>query len=582
MAQIEALSNPHVAGSPVSRPEMFLGRDDVFEFVRSTLVGQHQDNIIVLYGKRRTGKTSVLYQMHRHIDPRYLPILIDLQSLTMDSLSGFFWEVASTIRRALRREYQIDLPRPQREDFETDPLQGFQEVFLNEVAEAIGDRHLLLMFDESARLDEQVQAGKLSADIFARIRSLMQHNTNLNFIFCVGERLELMQTQYALLFSVALYKEISFLDRGSAESLISHPTEGVYTYDKSAIDRIIEITSGHAYFLQLLCHSLFAGWQRENKPQITAADVNGVASEVVERGAANLKFDWDESLPVEKLVLGAMAEAMDRGSASLTLADVDEVLRRYDILVPQGDLVSAQRSLIGKELVFGTEDMRFAIDFLRLWVQQHEKVEWVKEELSTEIEELREIAEAEIAAAEKRKTRRRFRWGSLVGGVALVVVLLLFVPGSPVRVFSAAPVVEEVRVVGTLDFTDGNKCGFQTQAVGAILATCVNTIEKLSDKTMRLNIKWHANISSAEISAVGRAKSEIGEPFPQLQDNVGNTYNFTEVGGAAAGQFFIRHVESDEGWFLFPPLAQDATAVTFMDVDINTGQELKIEGIDLQ
>jgi len=26
---------------------------------------------------------------------------------------------------------------------------------------------------------------------------------------------------------------------------------------------------------------------------------NAVASEVVERGAANLKFDWDESLPVE-------------------------------------------------------------------------------------------------------------------------------------------------------------------------------------------------------------------------------------------------------------------------------------------
>ena len=78
MTQTEALSNPYVAGSPVSRPEMFFGRSDVFEFVRSALVGQHQDNIIVLYGKRRTGKTSVLYQMHRNLDPRYLPILVDL------------------------------------------------------------------------------------------------------------------------------------------------------------------------------------------------------------------------------------------------------------------------------------------------------------------------------------------------------------------------------------------------------------------------------------------------------------------------------------------------------------------------
>ena len=102
MTQTEALSNPYVAGSLVSRPEMFFGRDDVFEFVRTALVGQHQDNIIVLYGKRRTGKTSVLYQMHRNIDPRYLPIVIDLQSLTMDSPSGLFWEIASNIRRGLR------------------------------------------------------------------------------------------------------------------------------------------------------------------------------------------------------------------------------------------------------------------------------------------------------------------------------------------------------------------------------------------------------------------------------------------------------------------------------------------------
>ena len=48
MAQTEALSNPYVAGSPVSRPEMFFGREDVFEFVRGAFVGQQQDNVLVL------------------------------------------------------------------------------------------------------------------------------------------------------------------------------------------------------------------------------------------------------------------------------------------------------------------------------------------------------------------------------------------------------------------------------------------------------------------------------------------------------------------------------------------------------
>jgi Cdc6-like AAA superfamily ATPase len=372
MAQIQTPSNPYVAGSPVSRPEMFFGRSDVFEFVRNALVGQHQDNVIVLYGKRRTGKTSVLYQMHRNIEPKYLPILIDLQALTMDSVNGFFFEIASTVQRGLHREFNIEVPRPDRADFESDPLEGFEETFMGQVTEAIGDRHLLLMIDEAARLDEQVQAQKLPPDVFGHLRSLMQHNASLNFIFSVGERLERMKSQYALLFTVALYKGISFLDRKSAESLISEPAQPLYSYEDSAVDRIIEITSGHAYFMQLLCHSIFAQWQREGMPKVTVDHVNRVATEVVERGSANVKFDWDDTSSVDKLVLSAMAEALDEQTTSVTLKDVQQILEGYDILVPRGDLISAQRSLIGKELVSDAADSRYTIDFLRLWVRQHQ------------------------------------------------------------------------------------------------------------------------------------------------------------------------------------------------------------------
>ena len=595
MAQAEALSNPYVAGSPVSRPEMFFGRSDVFEFVRSALVGQHQDNIIVLYGKRRTGKTSVLYQMHRNLDPRYLPILIDLQALTMDSLSGFFFEVASTIRRALNREYQIEIARPRREDFESDPLGGFQETFMNQVAEGIGERRLLLMIDEAARLDEQVQAGKLTPDIFGHVRSLMQHNSNLNFMFSIGERLETMQSQYAMLFNVALYKEISFLDEAAAKSLIVQPAEGLFSYDEPAIQQIIRLTSGHAYFMQLLCHSIFAQWQRESAAAIGVKDVDGVAAEVVERGSANLKFDWDESLPVEKLVLGAMAEAINDNAASVTLKDVDEVLARYDILIPQGDIVSAHRSLIGKELVFGAEQIRFAIDFLRLWVREHEKMEWIKEELSTEIAELREIAEAELAAEEARASKKKFRWGLLVASVATVVALLLFVPGSPARVFEAGVPEEVISVVASIPVE--NRCGTLSQTETLGLGTCVDSVEKLSNRQLRFNVFWTAAVAPDLVlpegfeAGLNRAPSKIGDLEPFLQDQDGNSYHFTEIGGTAAVEVSATNLKAtDIGWFQFPQLPDGVTSVAFVDrvssknaadeiVDVIA--EMKIENIDL-
>src|ERR687886_1521552 len=101
--------NPYIAGNPVTGPEMFFGREDVFAFVRQALTGKHRDNAIILYGQRRTGKTSVLYQMHRHINasgaaPRYLCIFIDLHGLALDGLDGFLYELASYITRTLRRD----------------------------------------------------------------------------------------------------------------------------------------------------------------------------------------------------------------------------------------------------------------------------------------------------------------------------------------------------------------------------------------------------------------------------------------------------------------------------------------------
>ena len=224
--------------------------------------------------------------------------------------------------------------------------------------------------------------------------------------------------------------------------------------------------------------------------------------------------------------------------------------------------------------------MRFAVDFLRLWVRQHERLEWVKEELAPEIAELREIAEAEIAATEKLKARRRFRWGSLAAGAALVIAILLFAPGSPVRVFSASTVAEEVKVVATIPFED--KCGFQTQAPGVTMAMCLDSVEKLTDNTLRFNVHWTASITSGELNAVAWVPGE-GDQAPHLEDANGTRYDLIEAGGSAALPLFVRHGEiSEAGTFLFPSLEEGSSTVTFVDVDETSGQEIRIEGLVLE
>jgi hypothetical protein len=112
-----------------------------------------------------------------------------------------------------------------------------------------------------------------------------------------------MQTRYTRLLTVALYKEISFLDRAASEMLITRPVRDFYSLTRKAVHRIIEVTSGHPYFIRLLCHNLFSYWQRNVKSQLGIDDVNSVMEEVVERGSATLRIEWDGLGPVEKLIL---------------------------------------------------------------------------------------------------------------------------------------------------------------------------------------------------------------------------------------------------------------------------------------
>ena len=132
--------NPYIAGSPVTGTEMFYGREDVFSFIQRNLIGLHRDTPIVLYGQRRTGKTSVLYQLHRHLDPRYRCIFIDLHGLSLDGMGNLLHGIASSISRGLRRDHQLSVEVPDRALFLADPRSAFETVFLDEVWSGPGRR----------------------------------------------------------------------------------------------------------------------------------------------------------------------------------------------------------------------------------------------------------------------------------------------------------------------------------------------------------------------------------------------------------------------------------------------------------
>ena len=368
MIPIQRVINPYIAGNPITGERMFFGRQDVFEAIRRNLIGEYQDHVIVLYGQRRTGKTSVLYQMHRHLPETYIPILIDLQGMSLEGMGSFLWELINIVRRSLRKSHNIRLPRLDRKAFLTDPREQFVETLLTDVQEAIGNRRLLLMFDEAVLLDDKVTSGQLEPDVFRYLSNLMQHYQLLTFVFCVGSRIEQMRRAFSSLFRVALYQDISFLDRESAIALITEPVKGVYEYESAAVERILSITSGHPYYTQLICHSIFARWQARGDGIITVADVNAVLPEAMERCAANLKYVWEESNDEEKAVLAALAKSTSGRRRRASRRVVERTLKHHGVALPASEVNAALRNLGQRDVLTRRAPYAFRVDLLRLWL----------------------------------------------------------------------------------------------------------------------------------------------------------------------------------------------------------------------
>ena len=427
--------NPYVAGSPIRGQEMFFGRDNVFQWLREHLIGQFQDNAIVLYGERRTGKTSVLYQIPRRLgDASYIPILIDLQQLSLDSIDSFFFQFATKIWGGLRRAQGVSqFPRPQQEDFTSGSVY-FIEVFLAQVEEAIKERKLLVMLDEFSRLRTKVESGDLPADIFGHLRSLMADH-RLTLVISVGSKLEHMTAEYSVLFNQAIYHRITFLDEADTRTLITQPVKQHYDYREEAIEQIVRATSGHPFYVQHICHAIFARRRPGDRQPVTVQEVEQALPQVVEATAQNLKFIWDDVGAAEKAVLTAAAARLSSGAivegpgGTVSQLDIARLLSLHEMCPPSGERVAALHTLRTRDIL--REDAKdqysFSIEPLRLWLARERRPDLVRQELSS----TGAIARWQRAAASKES---RPWWGQpSILPVAAMILLILILLGALLR-----------------------------------------------------------------------------------------------------------------------------------------------------
>lgn len=361
---------PYVTGTPLKDGDVFVGRQDIFDFVKENLIGKHQNNILILHGQRRTGKTSVLYRLGHVLQDTHVAVLVDMQGKPARGAADFLFSIADDIVYALELA-GIEAPLPEKKDFEESPEFFFRSRFIRSLYPLLGRRNLLLLFDEFEELQQRVEEGKLDSTIFQFLRNMMQHEGKVDFIFAGTHKLEELGSGYwSILFNIALYKPVTFLSSAEMRRLIVEPVAKYeLEYDPLAIDDIIALTAGHPYFTQLLLHEVVAYHNESQRGYMTTADIEQAMERVLERGEAHFKYIWTESAPEEQTVMRLLAEALV-GRSDINASDLQNFASACGC--PLGDKeTEALSSLVGRDIVKRSGKLyRFSVPLIEKWVRR--------------------------------------------------------------------------------------------------------------------------------------------------------------------------------------------------------------------
>lgn len=340
------VDNPYVVGKPLTQASemLYVGREDVFRWIEENLLGKTQPHTLILYGQRRMGKTSTLYQLvggergkaiREYPNYPIYPVYIDLQRLASAATGEFFERLSYQIARHLRqRDIKIEPPEIWSADGRSANGRSYHifDGFLDRVEEALPSKGLLvLIVDELEQLQASVERGHLDKHIFPYLRSLMQHRPQVTFILAGTTRL--MEDYWSEIFHVGISREITSLSRDETEKLVREPVAPMIHYEDVAVDQIWLATKGHPYFTQLICHRLVstANLDGRGNKMITMTLVRETIHCVIEEDDSHLLHTWNECSPEEQFVLAALAGTRELGEENLLRTEIFSRLSKADI-----------------------------------------------------------------------------------------------------------------------------------------------------------------------------------------------------------------------------------------------------------
>jgi hypothetical protein len=159
--------------------------------------------------------------------------------------------------------------------------------------------HIVVLIDEFSYIHGQIVAKKLSTDFMKSWKALMERDY-FSVVLAGQDVMPRFKQEFRNEFGIFQDERVSYLQAEDAESLIVDPVRiggrnGESRYREQAVQRILELTAGSPFYIQILCNRLVEYMNRKRAKLVTDADVEHVKDELV-KGVNSLGIDKFDNL----------------------------------------------------------------------------------------------------------------------------------------------------------------------------------------------------------------------------------------------------------------------------------------------
>ena len=320
---------PYANGTTVKNEAMFYGRDRLTERIvrvaRSTTASTH----FVLYGQKRVGKSSLLYHVKERMAFPLIPVSFTLGASAANlTIASFLFQIIQNMQKTFDRLEDSGMPHiavsmPSIAAIERNPDRQFERYmgqlqrFFNQ-SETYREACIVLLIDEFSYLYSAIKMGEVPPTFMQFWKALLEQDYFSTVVVGHGNMRKFIN-DFPNEFQGSTIK-LPYLDFDSARKLIEDPIRipesGQSRYRGSAVEKLLELTAGSPYYIQIFCNQLVSHMNRKHVQHVTDADIAVVERDLLQGDQRLSRHQFDN-----------LFSASDNVADGITSEDAEKVLR---------------------------------------------------------------------------------------------------------------------------------------------------------------------------------------------------------------------------------------------------------------